>query len=96
MSKEYIMIPILVFWLVLPIPLMLMGYNGYDVITLRNLDKVSNPSIFDYGAITLNLFIVYFSVIFLWIKGAGLLINTGLFILKAISGLVFLFALRGV
>lgn len=95
MSKYIPAYFIFLFWIILPLPFMIMGYNSF-----MRLDFISVLENFEIGGLSyilgfLQLMGIYIKTFFLTIPNAPVWLNMGLiFPLKAVSLLVALFTLK--
>lgn len=96
MATKYVLaMSIILFWLVLPIPLMLMGVGGFDELSTLDQKRATEPTtitvIMDLG----NYLAVYFKTMFFLIPNANAYIMRFVNFLQLMSGLLILVMIRG-
>ena len=96
MSKEVIMVFIIGFWLIFPLPMMFLNIGGFEEIDYGSLESTSKPTLLNYLGLGIDLLGMYFFTIFIWVIDAPLFLNIFFIFLRLISGFMLVLILRGI
>lgn len=92
------LIPIIIFWLFIPIPFMLFGIGGANSNLFESTSQIKNdekPNVITYITFTITQLGFYLKMVFLWIDGLPLIFNLILTVFRLISWLIVILAIRG-
>lgn len=95
MSKYALAIVIIAFWLLLPIPFMMMKISGYPVLDQTVIQEVKEPDILYNIAYFGALVKFYFQTLFFVIPGVNFYVARFINFIQLISALLVFLLLRG-
>jgi len=96
MSKIRIMLFIIAFWLIIPLPFMILGIGGFDRVSFKEIQDLEQPSFFNYLTIGWDYLSIYFRIIFIGFYGTPIYIDIFLWLLRAITVFTFILVIRGI